>query len=103
MIRAVDVIRKKRDGVPLGDDEIDYFLKGCCSGDIPDYQTAAFLMATYFRGMNEKEVFSLTDSMVRSGKVVDLSGIKGTKVDKHSTGGVADTTTLVVCPLVASC
>ena len=103
MVRAVDIIKKKRDGVPLTDDEIGHFIMGYCRGDIPDYQTAAFLMATYFKGMNEKEVFSFTASMVRSGKVVDLTGIKGFKVDKHSTGGVADTTTLVVCPLVASC
>ncbi len=102
-MRAVDIIKKKRDGKPLRKEEINFLIKGCSSDVIPDYQITAFLMATYFRGMSYEEVASFTLAMANSGKIVDLSSIKGVKIDKHSTGGVADTTTLIVCPLVAAC
>lgn len=102
-MRAVDIIKKKRDGIHLRKEEINFLIKGCSSDVIPDYQITAFLMATYFRGMSYEEVASFTLAMANSGKIVDLSSIKGVKIDKHSTGGVADTTTLIVCPLVAAC
>ncbi len=98
-----DIIEKKRDGSTLSDDEIKFFVNGYTEGDIPDYQAAAFLMATYIRGLDRNEIYSLTKAMKFSGDVVDLSSIKGIKVDKHSTGGVGDKTTLVVGPLTAAC
>lgn len=94
-MNTVDVITRKRDGSALNDEEIRYMVDGYTAGDIPDYQMSAFLMAVYFQGMNEEETILLTKYMKESGDTVDLSGIRGIKVDKHSTGGVGDKTTLI--------
>ncbi len=98
----VDIIEKKRDGKELTTQEINFFIEGYTKGDIPDYQASALAMAIYFQDMNDRERADLTRAMVNSGDTIDLSGIDGIKVDKHSTGGVGDTTTLVLAPLVAS-
>lgn len=102
-MNTVDIITKKRNGQPLSEAEIEHIVMGYTNGDIPDYQMSAFLMAVYFNGMNKQETVTLTRIMKNSGDVVDLSGISGIKVDKHSTGGVGDKTTLIVGPLAAAC
>ncbi|MFP4362546.1 MAG: pyrimidine-nucleoside phosphorylase [Spirochaetia bacterium] len=102
-MRITDIIAKKQHGKTLTKEEIDFFLKGYVKGDIPDYQAAALMMAVWFQDMDSRETTDLTLSMAASGDQIDLSAIEGIKVDKHSTGGVADTTTLIVAPLVAAC
>lgn len=101
-MRMVDIIEKKRDGKELTTAEINFFIEGYTKGEIPDYQASALAMAIYFQDMNDRERADLTRAMVESGDTIDLSAIDGIKVDKHSTGGVGDTTTLVLAPLVAS-
>ncbi|MHB0856322.1 MAG: thymidine phosphorylase [Anaerolineae bacterium] len=101
-MRAVDVIAHKRDGLELSTDEIAYFVRGICSGEVADYQASAWAMAVLLRGMSARETTDLTMAMVHSGQTVNLSGIGGTVVDKHSTGGVGDKTTLIVAPMVAA-
>lgn len=101
-MRMVDIIEKKCDGQTLTKEEIEFFIEGYTNGDIPDYQASSLAMAIFFQDMNEEERAALTMAMVNSGDVIDLSKINGIKVDKHSTGGVGDTTTLVLAPLVAA-
>lgn len=102
-MRAYDIIEKKRDNIELSSEEIKFFINGYINNEIADYQMSAFLMAIYFNGMSLKECEILTECMLNSGEVMDLSSINGVKVDKHSTGGVGDKTTLIVTPIVAAC
>jgi len=97
-----EIIRNKRDGKILSKDEIEFWIKGYVDGNIPDYQSAALLMAAFIRGLNEQETIDLTMAMLHSGEIIDLSSIPGIKADKHSTGGVGDKTTMVVAPIAAA-
>jgi len=99
----VEIIKHKRDNKVLTKEHLKYFIQGYLDGIVTDYQMSAFLMAVYFNGMNEQETFDLTEIMLNSGKIVDLSYIKMPKIDKHSTGGVGDKVSLILAPLVASC
>ncbi|SEJ26005.1 pyrimidine-nucleoside phosphorylase [Kandleria vitulina] len=102
-MRMVDLIEKKKNGEALSKEEIHFIIDGYVKGDIPDYQMSAWMMAVYFKGMTTEEIATLTLEMMHSGDVLDLSEIKGIKIDKHSTGGVGDKTSLAVGPMVAAC
>jgi pyrimidine-nucleoside phosphorylase len=102
-LRAVDIVLRKRDGHELTPQEIGFFVQGYTRGEIPDYQASAFAMAVLFRGMQPRETVALTEAMMRTGEVLDLSDLPGPKVDKHSTGGVGDKASLVLAPLAAAC
>lgn len=102
-MRMVDLIMKTRHGEPLSKNEIEAIVSGFTSGKIPDYQMSAWMMAVCLKGMGAKQTAELTMAMMNSGDTVDLSDLNGIKVDKHSTGGVGDSTTLIAAPLVAAC
>ena len=102
-MRMYDIIAKKRDGKGLDDAEIRFFVNGYTAGEIPDYQMSALLMAIYFNGMSEQETASLTQYMSMSGDILDLTYFGEASVDKHSTGGVGDKTTLIAAPIAAAC
>src|SRR5262249_49248911 len=99
----VQLIRKKREGEALGDQDLRAFIAGVTDGSIPDYQTAAMLMAIFFRGMDDRELATWADAITRAGDVIDLSSIRRAKVDKHSTGGVGDKISIPLAPAVAAC
>src|SRR3954464_7313440 len=101
-MRTVDLIHRKRDGEELSPEELQFLVDGYTRGEIPEYQMSSFLMATYFSGMTDREVGRLTECMLRSGETVDMTGVPGIKVDKHSTGGVGDKTSFIVAPLAAA-
>src|SRR3954451_7234520 len=101
-MRTVELIQRKRDGEELAPEEIEFLVEGYTRGEIPDYQMSAFLMAVYFSGMSDREVGRLTECMLRSGDTVDLSSVPGMQVDKDSTGGVGDKTSVVVAPVAAA-
>ena len=102
-MRAAEIIAKKRDGQELDDADIEVFVHGATHGKWPEYQQSALLMAIYLRGMTARETATLTGCMARSGECLDLSDVPGYKVDKHSTGGVGDKTSLILAPLAAAC
>lgn len=102
-MNIIEIIEKKRDRKELNEEEIQYWIDGLCDGSIPDYQSTALLMAIYLNGMNEKETFYLTKAMTYSGEMLDFSSIDGIKVDKHSSGGVGDKTSIALMPLLATC
>src|SRR5580693_10502646 len=101
-MRTVDLILRKRGGEELSVEEIQFLVNGYTTGEIPDYQMSAFLMATFFSGMTDRELSALTECMMNSGEVLTLSELPGVKVDKHSTGGVGDKTSLILTPIVAA-
>ncbi|MBR7114080.1 MAG: hypothetical protein IKC76_06160, partial [Firmicutes bacterium] len=101
-MNMVDIIRKKRDGYVLSREEFAVWVQGAVKGEVPDYQSSAMLMACFLRGLNEDETFDLTMEMLHSGDVFDWSDLEGTVVDKHSTGGVGDKTTLILAPILAA-
>ena len=101
-MRTVDLILRKRGADELSVEEIQFLVNGYTTGEIPDYQMAAFLMATYFSGMTDRELSALTESMMQSGETISLADIPGVKVDKHSTGGVGDKTSLICAPIAAA-
>src|SRR4029079_9987821 len=102
MLHTVEIIRKKREGGELTPEEISYFIKGYMRNEVADYQMSALLMATCLRGMTEAETQAITEEMLYSGEVLDLSYLSQSKVEKHSTGGVGDKTSLVIAPIVAA-
>src|SRR5919199_2342049 len=101
-MRTVDLIHRKRDGEELSPEELRFLVDGYTRGEIPDYQISAFLMAVFYSSMSDREVSAMTETMMNSGSVVDLSSIPGVKVDKHSTGGVGDKTSLIASPIAAA-